>query len=491
MFDLAIPKGWRLVKLSDLGEVNRGRSRHRPRDAEHLYGGPYPFVQTGDVKASQGRITSFSQTYSEAGLNQSRLWPKDTMCITIAANIAETGILQFPACFPDSVIGFIPDKSQCNVYFVEYVFRLLRKSIQAQATGSVQDNINLQTLERLYFPLPELKQQNSLADVLCSFDDKIELNRQTNQTLEQIAQAIFKSWFVDFEPTRAKIIAKEQGANLATQELAAQAIICGAITLEQLAEVEQNLETTLQQAIDEKLNQHNQTNPTALNAQQLKTTAALFPNELAESELGDVPEGWSWSEIGREVTVVGGGTPSTKNEEYWDGGSISWTTPRDMSNLTDKILLETSRKITPSGLAKISSGLLPVNTVLMSSRAPVGYLAITKIPVAINQGYIAMKCNDILTPEYVVQWAEMSMDEIKQRASGTTFAEINRTNFRLIPVLVPHAEVITQFSKIVSALYENITSNLKETKTLESIRDALLPKLLSGEITLTEEVKRS
>src|SRR5574341_372823 len=151
-----VPSSWRRVRLGELGEVNRGRSRHRPRYAEHLYGGPYPFIQTGDIKSSGGRITSYKQTYSEAGLAQSRMWPAGTMCITIAANIAETGILEFPACFPDSVVGFIADESKCDVRFVEYTFRYLRQQIQHEASGSVQDNINLATLDRLRFPLPPL-----------------------------------------------------------------------------------------------------------------------------------------------------------------------------------------------------------------------------------------------------------------------------------------------------------------------------------------------
>src|SRR6476469_9280784 len=117
------PSGWRLVKLGELGEVSRGRSRHRPRYASHLYGGPYPFIQTGDIRASGGRITHHSQTYSEAGLAQSRLWPAGTLCITIAANIAETAILTYPACFPDSVVGFLSNPSLCDVRFVEYMFR--------------------------------------------------------------------------------------------------------------------------------------------------------------------------------------------------------------------------------------------------------------------------------------------------------------------------------------------------------------------------------
>src|SRR5438067_4649726 len=98
------PSGWRMVKLGDLGEVNRGTSRHRPRNAPHLYGGPYPFIQTGDVARSGGRIVKHEQTYSKAGLAQSRLWPAETVCITIAANIADSATLAYPACFPDSIV---------------------------------------------------------------------------------------------------------------------------------------------------------------------------------------------------------------------------------------------------------------------------------------------------------------------------------------------------------------------------------------------------
>ncbi|ORU94613.1 MAG: hypothetical protein A6F70_09405 [Cycloclasticus sp. symbiont of Bathymodiolus heckerae] len=212
----------------------------------------------------------------------------------------------------------------------------------------------------------------------------------------------------------------------------------------------------------------------------------LFPDEFEESELGLIPKGWSVSEIGKEIDVVGGGTPSTKVNEYWENGSIYWTTPKDLSNIKDKIIINTERKITISGLAKISSGLLPVNTVLMSSRAPVGYLALAKVPIAINQGYIAMRCEKTLTPEYVIQWCESVMDEIKQRASGTTFAEISKKNFKPIQVIVPKNKSITTYTKIIRELYKKIEKNTHQNKNLTQLRDTLLPKLLSGEIIIEE-----
>ncbi|NJB77818.1 restriction endonuclease subunit S [Xanthomonas arboricola] len=193
--------GWSETSLGDLGEVNRGRSRHRPRNAQHLYGDEYPFIQTGDIKAANGRIINHTQNYSKAGLLQSRLWPTGTLVITIAANIAETAVLTYPACFPDSVVGFIADRKKSDVFFVEYLFRSLRQKIQSEhvGTGSVQDNINLQTLERLALIVPPVEEQRAISKILCMLDDRIELNRRMNNTLEAMARALFKSWFVDFD----------------------------------------------------------------------------------------------------------------------------------------------------------------------------------------------------------------------------------------------------------------------------------------------------
>ena len=115
------------LTLDQLGEVARGRSRHRPRDAAFLYGGPFPFIQTGDVKRAGLYLTEYEQTYSEAGLAQSRLWPAGTLCITIAANIADTAILGIDACFPDSVIGFTADPENADVCFVKYLFDAVLK----------------------------------------------------------------------------------------------------------------------------------------------------------------------------------------------------------------------------------------------------------------------------------------------------------------------------------------------------------------------------
>ena len=147
------PKGWPLRKLGNLGELNRGVSKHRPRNAPELLGGIYPLIQTGDVANSATYISGYTSTYSELGLKQSRMWPKGTLCITIAANIAKTGILDFDACFPDSVVGFIPDKIVDTLY-IHYWFSFFQKILEEQAPQSAQKNINLKILRDLNVMVP-------------------------------------------------------------------------------------------------------------------------------------------------------------------------------------------------------------------------------------------------------------------------------------------------------------------------------------------------
>ncbi|MDD5321951.1 MAG: restriction endonuclease subunit S [Methylococcales bacterium] len=154
------PKGWEIKQFSLVGTLDRGKSRHRPRDAKELYGGPYPFIQTGDVANSGGRIKQYTATYSERGLAQSRLWPSGTLCITIAANIAKTGILEFDSCFPDSVVGFLPS----NLVKTEYVqawLGFLQPTLEKNAPQAAQKNINLEILRGLPVPVPPLALQDT------------------------------------------------------------------------------------------------------------------------------------------------------------------------------------------------------------------------------------------------------------------------------------------------------------------------------------------
>ncbi|MBN1086254.1 restriction endonuclease subunit S [Erwinia aphidicola] len=188
-------KQWVNRKLREVGTIERGRSRHRPRYAFHLYNGPYPFIQTGEVRAASKYISSYENTYSEDGLKQSKLWPKGTLCITIAANIAELAILDFDACFPDSILGFIPDTTKTNIDYVFYTLSHYQRRLKHIGEGSVQDNINLGTFEDIEFPFPPIAEQKAIASVLSSLDDKIDLLHRQNKTLESMAETLFRQLF--------------------------------------------------------------------------------------------------------------------------------------------------------------------------------------------------------------------------------------------------------------------------------------------------------
>ena len=188
---------WVPKRLDELGSVSRGRSRHRPRDAAHLYGGPHPFIQTGDVKHAGLYITGFTQTYTEAGLQQSKLWPAGTLCITIAANIADTAILGIDACFPDSVIGFIADPTQSDARFVKYLFdATIKVRAQQFSQGATQDNLSQEKLLSLDFDVPTVAEQTRIADILSTYDDLIENNRRRMALLEESARLLYREWFV-------------------------------------------------------------------------------------------------------------------------------------------------------------------------------------------------------------------------------------------------------------------------------------------------------
>lgn len=188
---------WEKVKLDKLGNISRGRSKHRPRNDTKLFGGDYPFIQTADVKKANFYIKEYSETYNELGLEQSKLWDVGTLCITIAANIADTGILGIPACFPDSIMGFIPYDKISDVRFVKYSFDLLQRDCKQISQGTAQDNLSWEKLSMIEFPCPPIETQRQIADILSAYDDLIENNQKQIKLLEEAAQRLYKEWFVD------------------------------------------------------------------------------------------------------------------------------------------------------------------------------------------------------------------------------------------------------------------------------------------------------
>lgn len=400
----------------------------------------------GTFKVSKAIFDEFSKRYEPS---------RNDIVITRVGTYGVTALVQDTEfCLGQNTSVIIAKKINPKYLYAVLNSPILKNQIEASVVGSTQKTLSLKAINNFEIPRFSPEVEDQIAKMISELDEKIHLNNRINQTLESIAQAIFKSWFIDFEPVRAKIAAKQEGKDA---ELAAMCIVSG------------KSEAELQQIPEEDF-------------AELQATAALFPDEFVESELGEVPKGWEVSTVGEQVQTVGGGTPSTKNIDFWDDGIHYWTTPKDLSNLTDKILLNTERKITDAGLKKISSGLLPKNTVLMSSRAPVGYLALAKIEVAINQGYIAILPNTKYSAEYLIQWCEANMAEIKGRASGTTFLEISKKNFREINFICSDEKVVTVYTKTAKTLYDEISLKAEENQSLINLRDTLLPKLLSGEL---------
>jgi type I restriction enzyme S subunit len=192
--------GWKDKTLEQISTIfGRGKSRHRPRNDPSLYGGKYPFIQTGDVRNAGHFITEFSQTYSEAGLAQSKLWPKGTICITIAANIAETGILAFDACFPDSVIGVVPNPAEAEIGFVEYLLQSFKVRIQAMGQGSAQANINMGTFENERFPFPDVAEQRKIVARLDALSEETQhlesIYQQKLAALDELKKSLLHQAF--------------------------------------------------------------------------------------------------------------------------------------------------------------------------------------------------------------------------------------------------------------------------------------------------------
>lgn len=338
-----------------------------------------------------------------------------------------------PATFESHIIRCRLDRRRADPDYYYYFFKS-KQGKQAISEivihGAAASGIRGSDLSVLSVPCPQLSEQQKVASNLGALDDRIALLRATNRTLEDMARLLFRAWFVEFEPVRAKMEGRA---------------------------------------------------PTSCDP----ATAALFPDRLVESEIGEVPNGWNISTIGEQVRVVGGSTPSTADNTFWNG-QHHWATPKDLSTLSSPVLLDTERKITDAGLAKISSGQLPVGSVLLSSRAPIGYLALAQVPVAINQGFIGMICDKRLSNLFVLHWAEDNLDHIKNRANGTTFMEISKSNFRPMQVVVPPVAVMRAFDAVVAPMMERVVLNLRAARDLASTRDELLPRLMSGALTAPE-----
>jgi type I restriction enzyme S subunit len=218
---------------------------------------------------------------------------------------------------------------------------------------------------------------------------------------------------------------------------------------------------------------------------QNKTLEQLAETLFRQLFIEEAEESWEIVKLNDVITIKGGTTPSTSNSEFWNG-TINWTSPKDLSNASSIFLFDTERKITEKGLKEIGSGLLPIGTVLLSSRAPIGYLSITTIPVAINQGYIAIICDKILSNYFMFLWCKLNMEIIENAGNGSVFQEISKSSFKGLEIILPPKERLKDFDNTADSLFSKIKSNQIQIRALTKTRDSLLPKLMSGEVRATE-----
>lgn len=373
---------WEYKTLDQLGTVSRGKSKHRPRNDPKLFGGKYPFIQTADVKNADYYITKYSDTYNESGLAQSKLWDKGTLCITIAANIADTGVLAFPACFPDSIMGFVPFEGVANTRFIKYCFDRLQRDCKQISQGTAQDNLSWKKLSTIKLCIPEYKEQCRIADILSAYDDLIENNQKQIKLLEEAAQRLYKEWFVDLR----------------------------------------------------------------------------FPGHENTKIVDGVPEGWSRTNI-NEILTFHRGYDLTKNEmkagRYPVVGS------------TTVIGYHNEFKIKGPGIVTGRSGSLGKYQFIWDNFWPHN----TSLYISDYKDHNIFFVYSLLQ---TVDFASLN--------NGGAIPTLNRNVLSNIEVIEPTDELQEMFAKIAEPQYQKIKNLEKQNNQLKMARDALLPKLMSGEV---------
>lgn len=321
-----------------------------------------------------------------------------------------------------------------------------------EGTGSTVSNLRIPILEVLKIPTPPIEEQRAIAHILGTLDDKIELNRRINQTLEAMAQAIFKSWFVDFDPVKAKIAAIEQGQD---PQRAAMRAISGKTDAE------------LDQLPRDQYNQ-------------LATTAALFPEAMEDSELGKTPAGWGVGAYSNTVEIIGGGTPKTSVNEYWNG-DIPWFSVMDTPASSDVFVVNTEKSITQAGFENSSVKMIEKGVTIISARGTVGNLAVAGRDMVFNQSCYGLRGKSGFGSYFVFLSAKHMVEQLKAMAHGSVFSTITRQTFEAVSTALPSEKVLQQFDESVASLFDVILCNVNESRTLAKLRDTLLPRLLSGE----------
>ncbi|ENV67536.1 MAG TPA: restriction endonuclease subunit S [Acinetobacter ursingii] len=426
-------------------------------------GKEFPFIDMASLPVNGRDINEVSNKVFNGGgakfKNGDTLFARITPCLE---NGKTAKVENLPVgCIAHGSTEFIvlSAKSKDDEDFVYYLARLpdFRSYAISRMEGtSGRQRVSWQALAEFNLRLPEKGKRKKIGKILKSLDDKIHLNNQINQTLESIAQTIFKSWFIDFDPVRAKIAAKQEGKDA---ELAAMCAISG----KSEAEVEQMAKEDFAE---------------------LQATATLFPDELVESELGEVPKGWDKYSLSKMITLIGGGTPKRSEPNYWNG-DIFWFSVKDVPNEGEVFVITTQEKISELGLNKSSTKLLPVGTTIITARGTVGKIALVGYEMAMNQSCYGVQGINGVRQFMTYYLIKNAVEVLKKNTHGAVFDTITQSTFDTVTSIKPSIEMMDLFESKVEKIMGHIKNNLYENNSLIALRDTLLPKLLSGELDVS------
>ena len=426
-------------------------------------GKEFPFIDMASLPVNGRDINEVSNKVFNGGgakfKNGDTLFARITPCLE---NGKTAKVENLPVgCIAHGSTEFIvlSAKSKDDEDFVYYLARLpdFRSYAISRMEGtSGRQRVSWQALAEFNLRLPEKGKRKKIGKILKSLDDKIHLNNQINQTLESIAQTIFKSWFIDFDPVRAKIAAKQEGKDA---ELAAMCAISG----KSEAEVEQMAKEDFAE---------------------LQATATLFPDELVESELGEVPKGWDKYSLSKMITLIGGGTPKRSEPNYWNG-DIFWFSVKDVPNEGEVFVITTQEKISELGLNKSSTKLLPVGTTIITARGTVGKIALVGYEMAMNQSCYGVQGINGVKQFMTYYLIKNAVEVLKKNTHGAVFDTITQATFDTVTSIKPSIEMMDLFESKVEKIMGHIKNNLYENNSLIALRDTLLPKLLSGELDVS------
>lgn len=422
---------WKTYLFHELCDITRGAS---PRPIHDFLGNEgMPWIKIADATAEQSRF--MQSTKERIKLNGVRasveVFPGDL----ILSNSATPGLpkfLKINACIHDGWM-LLRNFKNLDKEFAYWLLLTERTRLVAQGNGSVFTNLKTDILKNHPVTIPTIAIQRTIALTLNTIDDRIALLRETNGTLEAIAQALFKSWFVDFEPVHAK----------------AQGIA--------------------PEGLDE-------------------ATAALFPDSFEESDLGLVPKGWRASTMD-EVSVVGIGKTPPRKEPQWfseNAADVRWVSIRDMG-VSGAFISQTSEYLTAESIDRFNVRQVPNNTVLLSFKMTIGRVALTDGEMTTNEAIAHFKLEDQspLTSEFI--YLHLKQFDYATLSSTSSIADaVNSKTVKAIPILVPDAAVVLVFQDSVRPIFERIKLIQQQAQILVTLRDTLLPRLISGQLRIPD-----